>query len=1055
MGYRQCRGVGMFRVLGAVDHIAADGIGLSVAAKPRALLAALLLHANEWVRIERLIEAVWPDGPPRSAPGLVKTYVWTLRGLLHGERIAAGPGGYRILVDCGELDACVFEGGVREGREALRAGRVEAAAQVLTTALELWRGEPYPRLAVADAEPLRVRLVEQWLGAQEDLAEARIALGFADEVVPALRGLVAEHPFRERLRGLLMTALYQTGRQVDALDVYDECRTLLDCDLGLVPGAELREVHARVLAQDLDTRKDHRRPWQVPAAPAGFTGRADAVAALDRLPGRSGLCVVAGMAGAGKTALVVHWAHSVRSQFPDGQLYLDLRGHGVPVAPLDALTRLLTALGVDRDSLSTDVDDAAATYRTVLSGRRVLVVLDDALDPEQVRPLLPGASNCLVVVTSRSRFDGLVAREGAHHVVLDVLTSQDARAVLARVLGQARVDAEPEAVAELVELCVRLPLALRIAAAALLVRPGRSIGDYNRRLRGDDRLAALAVPGDATTAVHAAFRLSYVALPDRARALFRLLGRMPGIDITAQAASVLADEDVDLDLLSTAHLVREHVPGRYTFHDLLRLYAAERSHAEDDPGHVAGCVDRLADWYATTVRDAADAFDSARPRLPGETAPVATTFPDAAAAAAWLDAEGPNLAAVTGHLGADGRGWLIPDALRGYFLRNNGVHWQAVVTAGLRAAELAEDDAALSSMHSSAGVLYWTRGGFESADEHLRAALVHARKAGWAPGEISAAANLGLVRNSTGPLDEAAALLVQAMRAGRRTGDTRLHGHVLINLGATRVSQGLLADATECFQEACEVMPGALAVVCLAEAHLFLGDLDTADDHVDRAMARNRLHPNDHELALALEVRARLTLLRGSPEQALDLLDRATDLGEGHPLFAADIRNHRGTALRHLGRTDEALTEHRTSLAQARHHVRAELDALVGLAEAHLQRDEPETAHRHAAAAAERSSRTGHRLHHAHALTALAAANLGLGDRATAEVHATAAHTIHTNAGAKLGEAEALVVLSRCAGDPDGAETCLRHARKILVNAHAATEHVDALIQAVRTPQVC
>ncbi|MEV6710590.1 BTAD domain-containing putative transcriptional regulator [Lentzea sp. NPDC051208] len=1040
-------GVGMFRVIGAVDRVASDGSGLGVAAKPRALLAALLLNANEWVPVGRLIEAVWPGGPPRSAPGLVKTYVWTLRGLLDGDRIEAGPGGYRILVGRDELDASLFEVRVRDGREALRAGRVQDAAQALEGALELWRGEPYPGLGLADAEPARVRLAEQWLGAQEDLAEARIGLGLAEEVVPALRGLVAEHPFRERSRGLLMTALYQAGRQVDALDVYDEGRTLLDRDLGLVPGAELREVQARVLAQDLDARRDHRRPAQIPVAPAGFAGRADAVAALDRLPGRGGICVVAGLAGAGKTALVVHWAHSVRSQFPDGQLYLDLRGHGVPVTPLDALTRLSTALGVDRDSLCAEVDDAAATYRTVLSGRRVLVVLDDAFDADQVRPLLPGTPNCLVVVTSRARLDGLVAREGADQIVLDVLTPSDAHAVLVRVLGPARVGAEPDAAAELVELCARLPLALRIAAAALLARPDRSIADYNRLLRENDRLVALAVPGDATTAVRAAFALSYTALPSRARALFRLLGRMPGIDISAEAAAVLAGGAEGLDGLCTAHLVREHAPGRYTFHDLLRLYAAERSAAEDDPAHVATCVNRLLDWYTTAVRAAANAVDPARPRLPGDTAPIARAFADAEAATAWLDAEGPNLAAVADLLGPDGRAWLIADALRGYFLRTNGVHWQAVAGAGLRAAEVAGDAAALSAMHSSLGVLNWTRGGFAAADEHLRAALSHAREAGWTPGEITAATNLGLVRTSTGPLDEAADLLVEAMRAGARTGDTRLRGSILINLGGTRLGQARLADAVECFQGACEANAGALAMVCLAEVHLFRGDLAAADEQIDRALEWNLDCPNAHDHALALEVRARLTLLRGKPGQALDLLDRAAELADGHPLFAADVRNHRGTALRHLGRVDEALAEHRTSLAQARHHARAELDALVGIAEACLRNDEAETARRHAATAAGRSRQTGHRLHHAQALTTLAAAMLRLGDRATAQTHATAAHLILGQAGARPGQAEALIVLARCANDRDGELTGLRRARKLLTRAHVATDHVDEMIR--------
>ena len=341
---------------------------------------------------------------------------------------------------------------------------------------------------------------------------------------------------------------------------------------------------------------------QLPASVQGFSGREDVLVAMDALLADDAVVIsaIAGTPGIGKTTLAVHWAHRVRSRFPDGQLFLNLRGHGggAPLTPHEALSRLLCRLGLEPGAVPTDVESAAATYRSTLAGQRVLVVLDDAVDAGQVRPLLPGSPGCLALVTSRYRLDGLVARDGAKRLVLDALTTGAAHTLLAHVLGPERIAAEPEAVEELVELCARLPLALRIAAAHLLGRPSRSIGTFVTTLRAGDRLGSLAVPGDPDTAVRAAFDLSYTALEPLPRRVFRLMGKMPGPDLTSDAVAALADLDLTetercLDAITAAHLVDEHQPGRYTFHDLLRLYAGERAELEESTADLALAVERL------------------------------------------------------------------------------------------------------------------------------------------------------------------------------------------------------------------------------------------------------------------------------------------------------------------------------------------------------------------------------------------------------------------------------------------------------------------------------
>jgi DNA-binding SARP family transcriptional activator len=508
-----------FRVLGPL-RASCDGrvLPIGTAYKPRLVLAALLVRADQAVRLDRLIEVVWGEHPPASARRNTQQYIHRLRTVLGGDRIESRPDGYLIRAGNG-LDAARFRHLAAQGGTALRGGAVLLARDRSRAALDLWHGPAYaeftdcPEVAdeAARLDELRLTVCEQW-------AEAELTLGRHGAPAQELSELVRAHPYRESLRGLLMRSLYGTGRQTDALQLYRDTRALLAEQLGIEPGPQLQRLHERML-------RGHGRfarpgvdalatpaPRELPAGVAGFTGRRHALKALDELLPTGGPIVIAtvvGAAGVGKTALAVHWAHRVADRFPDGQLYLDLRGYatGAPVPPDTALAAFLRSLGMPPRDIPVDVVEAARRYRSVTATRRMLIVLDNAASAEQVRPLVPGSPGCLVLVTSRDRLDGLVARDGARRVALDRLTPAEATDLLGRLLGAGRIAAEPAATDELARTCAYLPLALRLAAAALLARPGRAVAEY----------AAELTVGD----------LSDQTSPPAARDLLRQLGSSP------------------------------------------------------------------------------------------------------------------------------------------------------------------------------------------------------------------------------------------------------------------------------------------------------------------------------------------------------------------------------------------------------------------------------------------------------------------------------------------------------------------------------------------------
>jgi DNA-binding SARP family transcriptional activator len=740
------------RVLGPLE-VRRDQVAVPVpAARQRDLLAALALPPARVVSTERLVALLWGEDPPVTARNTLHTLVRRLR-----RRLAATPeqgaqvletraSGYLLHLEPDRLDAYRFDRLLRDGRQALGGGHPAAAVRLLDEALGLFRG---PALAdVTSPELLRVeqpRLAELRLQATELRVDARLRCGEHATLVSDLRAVVAAHPLRERPYEQLMTALYRSGRQAEALETYQALREALVSQLGIEPGRAAQRLHHALLRNDpaLD-RPDLDRavpagrpdqppevPAQLPAEPAGFTGRTVQLAALDRLRGsehRAGPVVaIVGTAGVGKSALALGWAHRLRAEFPDGQLFLDLHGFSStpPLSSVDALGIFLRALGVPAQLVPAGEQEAAARYRTLLADRRVLVMLDNARDADQIRPLMPAGRGCLTVVTSRNRLDPLVAGEGAARLRLEPLPADESRALLARVLGERVLYQEPAAADELARLCAHLPLALRITAANLAGRP-TDLAGYLERLRAS-RLDALELGGDGPPAVRASFELSYAVLGEPARRLFRLLGCVPGVDLTADAAAALAGVDRPaaarlLDQLAASHLVSEAAPGRFGCHDLLRHYASQLG-AAMPPERREPAVGALVGWYVDAAEAAADLVHPDRLRLPAAAGggpahpaaggPAHPAGDRPAQALAWVDQERHNLVAVAQLAAAAARpaaSWRLATALRpGLSQRGHLAELRVIALAAAVAAAAADDPTGQAAAQLALGTAHWAR----------------------------------------------------------------------------------------------------------------------------------------------------------------------------------------------------------------------------------------------------------------------------------------------------------------------------------------------------------
>jgi DNA-binding SARP family transcriptional activator len=593
-----------FLILGRLEIRGDAGEQVTLRApKLRTLLAVLLLHGSKPVSAGRLEAELWPGTPPPSAAGVLRTYVAGLRDALglgntgQALRLATEPGGYRLVLAPGDLDLAVFDDLSARGHRALSRGDAAQAARLLSEALTLWRGEPAGDVALhGDAAAIVTALAERRLAAEEAWADAHLALGSGVGLVGKLRALATEQPLRERVHGQLMLALYRAGRKTEALEEFRALRNRTITSLGIEPSVPLQQLQRQILAGDEALTAPERSvvPRQLPPGTGDFTGRASQLGQLRALlawPGTTApaIAVVTGSAGAGKTALAVRFAHEAAGRFPDGQLFVDLYGHAdaEPLPVMAALRRLLRALG--SREVPGDTEEAAALFRSLVAGKRMLVLLDNAGSAGQVRPLLPGAAGCLAVITSRSRLPGLLARSGGTTVSVGPLAAGEAVSLLRTLLGEARVDAEPAAAGAIAARCAFLPLAVRIAAERAAHRPRMPLARLASELAAEhDRLDALTAGEDPGTAVRSVLSWSYRGLPPAAARLFRLLGLHPGPDISVAAAAALADTSTTdaarlLETLADVHLLEETAPGRYHLHDLLRAYAAERATTTETP----------------------------------------------------------------------------------------------------------------------------------------------------------------------------------------------------------------------------------------------------------------------------------------------------------------------------------------------------------------------------------------------------------------------------------------------------------------------------------------
>ncbi|WP_103353690.1 tetratricopeptide repeat protein [Amycolatopsis sp. CA-128772] len=868
------------------------------AEKQRLLLALLALQPNRTVRREDLVDVVW-DEPPSSCLELLHTYVARLRRALRpADLIATDKGGYRLAAGETELDLLEFEALL--ARDAHRE------------ALGLWRGP-----ALADVGRLRqhpARLAIAMRRAKAVMAYA----GTADpeDAAVQLRVLTAEEPLNESAHARLMVVLAASGRQAAALDVYDEVRRRLAGELGIEPGPELRAAHRQVLRQDFAAPEPPARvPAQLPADVPGFRGRAAQLAELDTLlrrdEGDTGarIAVLSGTGGVGKTALAVHWAQRSPAEFPDGQLYLDLHGFGTvrPVDPGDALSGFLRALGVDGADIPAEPEERAAKFRTALTGRRMLLVLDNAGSVGQVRPLLPGSPSCLVLVTSRDALPGLVARHGARRVLVDLLTDAEAHDLLRALLGR-RVDAEPDAAAALIGYSARLPLALRLVAELALSRPGERLAALADELADERRrLDLLDGGGDPLTAVRAVFSWSYRHLaPDAAR-VFRLCGLHPGRDLTPPAIAALAGVPLPEAERLTGTLVRAHLAqqtgeDRVQLHDLLRVYAAEL--ADGDPAESREAQERLFDFYVSSAAQAMDVVlpqeRHLRPRVPEPDVKVLD-------APAWLEAERRNLLAVAAH--ATRHGW--PDHLRllsgilWHYLDVGGYHEEALVlhTHASALAHHAGDRAAEAEPLILIALGHWRVGRSRDALRYLEEALVLARETGDRRTEIHAVNTLGLVCRALGRFAEGIRYSTEALALARESGDRTSEGLVLVVLGCTCRGIGRYGEAIGHLEEALALARDiadrtgeGYALVNLADSLSALGRHDEAARVLEEGLEHLRAMGVRVSEGYALGILGDIEHARGRYAEAAAHLGRALEIAQetGSP-------TNRSVALKHLG----------------------------------------------------------------------------------------------------------------------------------------------------------
>ncbi|CAM5693439.1 AfsR/SARP family transcriptional regulator [Streptomyces fumanus] len=926
-----------FAVLGPVRAWRGEEPLATGSPQQRALLAALLLREGRTAVPAELIDALWGEDPPSQALAAIRTYASRLRKVLGAEVLVSESGGYAVrgLAD-GALDLADVRRLAAEADKARAGGELGRARDLLRRALARWDGEVLAGVPGPYAQAQRARLEEWRLQLLECRLDLDLEQGRHAEAVSELTALTAEHPLREKLRELLMLALYRCGRQAEALAVYADTRRLLAEELGVDPRPGLRELQQRVLRADPALAEPAApaagpapvpvRPAQLPATVPDFTGRAGFVrelsAALASAEGRvMAVSALAGIGGVGKTTLAVHLAHQARAAFPDGQLYVDLQGAGPRAAEPEAvLGSFLRALGTEDADVPDTLEERAALYRSVLDGRRVLVLLDNARDAAQVRPLLPGTPGCAALVTSRVRMVGLA---GAHLVDLDVMSPEEALALFTKIVGAERVAAEREATLDVVAACGFLPLAIRIAASRLAARRTWTVSVLAAKLADERRRLDELQAGDL--AVAATFELGYGQLePAQARA-FRLLGLADGPDISLSAAAAVLDlpatatEDLLESLVDTS-LLESAAPGRYRFHDLVRLYARACADRDEPAAERSAALSRVLDFYLAT---AAGVYALERPgdrlvdHLAGTDHP-GLRFTAGTAALDWLYSEAAALLACVRQAAGTDRLRRAVDLLwAAKDLTESGADsraYEATARALCDATREAGDVRAEGRARTTLTNVLLVSGRIQQAAEEARLAMDLAASAGDAMAVSWAANDRGLTCLHQGRYAEGKTFFEQSIEGYGAIGNRPLEALSLCNLARAHLGMGNVTEAVEIAQRALLAYRAIGRTLRLGNGHFTLGIALTHAERYAEALA---------EFSAALEVfgahRQRLWegttnfriaeahLAAGRPAQAACSAEQALALGcIGGDRMRGTVLTLLGRALDRLGQVDRA-----------------------------------------------------------------------------------------------------------------------------------------------------
>ncbi|PSL55851.1 DNA-binding SARP family transcriptional activator [Saccharothrix carnea] len=882
--------------------------------RQKSVLVALLTEVGRVVSVDRLIDRVWGEHPPARARSVLRTYLANLRRALTstGIVITWRDTGYQVTVDPDRVDVHRFRRLLTRARGSDDPRR---ALALTDEALGLWRGEPLAELDTPWAQSAREHLYRERDAARADRIDWALECGRHGELLPELTTRAAEDPLDERLAGQLMLALYRAGRPAEALEHYQHVRQRLAEELGTDPGPAVQQLHQRILTADrtltlpgTDPAPEQTTgrvppPRQLPAAPAPFVGRHEELDGLDAALDASGqaatvvISALAGAGGIGKTWLALHWAHRHTDRFPDGQLFVDLRGfspEGEPMNPAVAVRGFLDALGVDPGRIPVDLDAQAALYRSLVAGKRMLVVLDNAATADQVAPLLPGTSTGTVLITGRTTLALLIDRHGARHLQLGILTHDEAHTLLARRIGDRRVAAEPVAARELVDLCGRYPLALSIMSRYVSTRPHVPLAEFAAELRelGVDMFDN----DDPAVSLPAVLSWSLRGLTDEQRTAFALLGIAPGPDIDLPAAASLTGLPVArtrkvLRALEEHSLLERHPHDRYSMHDLIRAYATTTAH-DDLPQPVRrAALDRVVDFYLHTAHTADHHLYPHRGTIQLDPPAVGAhphPLPDHATALAWMDTHHAHLLAAQHTAAAHCRhqpvwhfAWLL-----GAFHQTRGHRHDdlAVWQAGLDAAAHLPDPAARIRAHRFLGRTYIGLGQHDEAIGHLRQALV-------------------LAEHHHDSSQRALTHHALARAWGQRGDDRQALNH----------ARQALDDCRGLDQPAWEA--DALNTVGWYSARL--GDYDTARDHCQAALILHRRHRHTHGEAYSLDSLGFIDHRTGHHHQAIRHYNQALSLRRtfGHTYEVVD-------SLDALGHPHAALGDH----AQARAVWREALD---------------------------------------------------------------------------------------------------------------------------------